>query len=86
MTLLQNQHDLNLTILKKQSKLTKLSITVGFIGIILWAILGAYMQFTLTSNNFKYSGSTVSTKEKATVISEKNEKSHNKASNPALNQ
>jgi hypothetical protein len=49
--LLKNQHDLNLLILEKQSKLTKLSISVGFIGVIVGALLGAYMQAVLSSNN-----------------------------------
>jgi hypothetical protein len=49
--LLQNQHDLNLLILEKQSKLTKLSISVGFIGVVVGALLGAYMQSALSSSN-----------------------------------
>ncbi len=48
LTLLKNQHDLNLQILNKQSKLTKLSIVVGFIGIILGVILGAYLPTSLS--------------------------------------
>ncbi|ODC02034.1 hypothetical protein A3197_21550 [Candidatus Thiodiazotropha endoloripes] len=49
--LLKSQHDLNLIILDKQSKLTKLAISVGFIGVLVGALLGAYMQSALSTNN-----------------------------------
>jgi hypothetical protein len=39
--LMKKQHELNLKILEKQSKIAKWSIIVGFIGLILGAMIGA---------------------------------------------
>jgi hypothetical protein len=41
--LMKEQHELNLQILKQQSKLTKISVTVGFIGIFVGSILTVYL-------------------------------------------
>jgi hypothetical protein len=42
-TLMLEQHELNKKLLDKQSKLTKKSITIGFAGIIIGAIIGAVL-------------------------------------------
>ena len=42
--LLKNQHELNLIILEKQLSITKVSIIVGFAGILAGVILGAALE------------------------------------------
>ena len=42
------QHELNLVIIKKQSRLTKISIATAFIGVIVGSILTAYLPKALS--------------------------------------